>query len=77
MSKDEKLEWIYKGPNNLVDREDYLLGRKVDKPLEQLNEEEKPKKFVLPVAKNHVEHECIPPSIRDFNKIVLAEQVKD
>ncbi|XP_050306828.1 pre-mRNA-splicing factor CWC25 homolog [Anthonomus grandis grandis] len=75
MSKEEKLDWIYKGANSLVDREEYLLGRKVDKTLDQLNNEEKETKFVLPTPKNHVEHECIPPSIRDFNKIVQAEQV--
>jgi len=75
MAQEEKLDWIYKGANSLVDREEYLLGRKVDKTLEQINEEEKEKKIVLPTPKNHVEHECIPPSIRDFNKIVLSEQV--
>ncbi|XP_060518847.1 pre-mRNA-splicing factor CWC25 homolog [Cylas formicarius] len=75
MANEEKLEWIYKGANSLVNREEYLLGRSVDKALELKNEEEKEKKFVLPVPKNHVEHECIPPSIRDFNKIVQAEQV--
>lgn len=75
MAQEEKLDWIYKSANSLVNREDYLLGRKVDKTLDQLNEEEKPNKFVLPTPKNHVEHECIPPSIRDFNKIVKTEQV--
>ncbi|KAF7283334.1 hypothetical protein GWI33_000847 [Rhynchophorus ferrugineus] len=75
MAADEKLDWIYKNANSLVNREDYLLGRKVDKALEQLNDDEKEKKIVLPTPKNHVEHECIPPSIRDFNKIVQAEQV--
>ncbi|XP_066147379.1 pre-mRNA-splicing factor CWC25 homolog [Euwallacea fornicatus] len=75
MGSEEKLDWIYKGANGLVDREEYLLGRKLDRTLEQINEEEKPNKIVLPTPKNHVEHECIPPSIRDFNKIVQAEQV--
>lgn len=75
MAGEEKLDWIYKNANSLVNREDYLVGRKVDKALEQLNEDEKEKKIVLPTPKNHVEHECIPPSIRDFNKIVQAEQV--
>lgn len=75
MAQEDKLDWIYKGANSLVNREDYLLGRKIDKTVEQLNEEEKVKKIVLPVPKNHVEHECIPPSIRDFNKIVQSEQV--
>ncbi|KAL1497118.1 hypothetical protein ABEB36_008128 [Hypothenemus hampei] len=75
MANEEKLDWIYKSANSLVEREEYLLGRKVDKTLEQLNDEEKTKKIVLPTPKNHVEHECIPPSIRDFNKIVQGEQV--
>ncbi|XP_018336566.1 uncharacterized protein DDB_G0283697-like [Agrilus planipennis] len=77
-SKDDvKLEWMYKGPNATVDREEYLLGRAVDKTLEQLNEEEKQKQLGLAQQpKNHVEHECIPPSIRDYKKQqLLAEQV--
>lgn len=59
-----------------MDREEYLLGRSVDKTLEQLNEEEKQKQggIVLPQPKNHVEHECIPPSIRDY-KLQVGEQV--
>ncbi|XP_030758321.1 pre-mRNA-splicing factor CWC25 homolog [Sitophilus oryzae] len=75
MAEEEKLDWIYKSANSLVSREEYLLGRKVDKTLDELNKEEKEKKIVLPTPKNHVEHECIPPSIRDFNKIVQSEQV--
>lgn len=64
------------GPNSSINREEYLLGRSVDKSLEQLNAEEKATASgLLAPPKNHVEHECIPPSIRDFNKIVHAEQV--
>ncbi|KAJ3654532.1 hypothetical protein Zmor_013714 [Zophobas morio] len=76
--EEKKLDWMYKGPNSTVSREEYLLGRPVDKTLEQLNDEEKEKQkqqSLLPVPKNRVEHECIPPSIRDFNKLVQAEQV--
>uniref|UniRef100_A0A6P8P6G5 Pre-mRNA-splicing factor CWC25 homolog n=1 Tax=Geotrypetes seraphini TaxID=260995 RepID=A0A6P8P6G5_GEOSA len=29
--KEEKLDWMYQGPSNMVDREEYLLGRPVDK----------------------------------------------
>lgn len=59
-----------------MDREEYLLGRNIDKTLEQLNAEEKQKTSnQLSQPKNHVEHECIPPSIRDYNKITLADQV--
>lgn len=59
-----------------MDREEYLLGRSVDKTFENLNNDEKLKQ--QPVAgppKSRVEHECIPPSIRDFNKVAQAEQV--
>ncbi|KAJ8965811.1 hypothetical protein NQ317_012326 [Molorchus minor] len=73
--ENKKLDWMYKGATSLVDREDYLLGRSVDKTLDQLNNEEKEKKLGILPPKNHVEHECIPPSIRDFNRIVQAEQV--
>lgn len=62
-----------------MDREEYLLGRPVDKTLDALNAEEKQKQtnnIVLPQPKNHVEHECIPPSIRDFKlQQIVAEQV--
>ncbi|KAG8446555.1 hypothetical protein GDO86_014129 [Hymenochirus boettgeri] len=29
--KDEKLDWMYQGPGGMLNREDYLLGRPVDK----------------------------------------------
>uniref|UniRef100_A0A6I8PLS0 CWC25 spliceosome-associated protein homolog n=1 Tax=Xenopus tropicalis TaxID=8364 RepID=A0A6I8PLS0_XENTR len=29
--KDEKLDWMYQGPGGMVNREEYLLGRPVDK----------------------------------------------
>ncbi|XP_022905613.1 pre-mRNA-splicing factor CWC25 homolog [Onthophagus taurus] len=74
---DEKLDWMYKNATSLVDREEYLLGRKIDKTLEQLNAEEKEKELGITVPKNHVEHECIPPSIRDYNKISIGEQQVD
>lgn len=65
---------IFQGVTSLVDREDYLLGRKIDKTLELLNEEEKQSELGISQPKNHVEHECIPPSIRDYNKIQIGEQ---
>lgn len=71
----DKLDWMYKGATSNVDREEYLLGKSVDKTFEQLNNEDKEKKLGLVPPKNHVEHECIPPSIRDYNKIVQQEQV--
>lgn len=69
---------LLQNPTTLVDREEYLLGRSVDKTLDVLNAEEKQKQanIVLPQPKNHVEHECIPPSIRDFKlQQICAEQV--
>lgn len=72
-------QFSLQNPTNLVDREDYLLGRPVDKTLELLNAEEKQKQSStsLPQPKNHVEHECIPPSIRDFKlQQIVAEQVQ-
>ncbi|CAG9854209.1 unnamed protein product [Phyllotreta striolata] len=74
-SNNDKLDWMYKGAHSQVDREEYLLGKSVDKTFEQLTNEEKEKKLGLVPPKNHVEHECIPPSIRDYNKIVHEEQV--
>ncbi|KAF5298451.1 hypothetical protein FQR65_LT01230 [Abscondita terminalis] len=71
---DVKLEWMYKGAQSSVDREDYLLGKSVDKGLEQLNAQEKQQQQGLQPPKNHVEHECIPPSIRDY-KEQIGEQV--
>uniref|UniRef100_A0A1Y1L9C4 CBF1-interacting co-repressor CIR N-terminal domain-containing protein n=1 Tax=Photinus pyralis TaxID=7054 RepID=A0A1Y1L9C4_PHOPY len=69
-----KLEWMYKGPHSNVEREDYLLGKSIDKSLEQLNAQEKQQQLGVQPPKNHVEHECIPPSIRDY-KEQLGEQV--
>jgi len=36
----KNLNWMYEGPSALVNREDYLLGRKVDKSLQLLEEAE-------------------------------------
>ncbi|CAL1687752.1 unnamed protein product [Lasius platythorax] len=65
--KDEKkLDWMYKGPNQMVNREDYLLGRPVDKAFEQMQQAEKETELIK-APKNHVEYECIPPSLRFFS----------
>lgn len=62
---DKKLEWMYKGQS--LNREDYLTGRAVDKHFEQEDSKEKETAaFGITVPKNHVEHECIPFSIRNF-----------
>jgi hypothetical protein len=36
-----KLDWMYQGPGGAVDREEYLLGRAVDKNLEEQLQAEK------------------------------------
>ncbi|XP_029168679.1 uncharacterized protein LOC114938777 [Nylanderia fulva] len=63
---DKKLDWMYKGPNQMVNREEYLLGRPVDKAFEQMQQAEKETEINKP-PKNHVEYECIPPSLRFFS----------
>lgn len=39
--KEEKLDWMYQGPAALVDREQYLTGRQIDKTFEILEQHEK------------------------------------
>ncbi|XP_059618573.1 pre-mRNA-splicing factor CWC25 homolog [Phlebotomus argentipes] len=75
MGEDKKLEWMYKGPTELVNREEYLLGRPVDKTFEQLTAEADNQLIGVTVPKNHVEHECIPFSIRAFRGTQGGEQV--
>lgn len=71
---DRKLEWMYKGPQ--VNRDEYLLGRAVDKNFEQLDSQEKAGPSVgITQPKNHVEHECIPFSIRQYKGLEGTEQV--
>lgn len=36
-----KLDWMYKGPGGVVDREEYLLGRAIDKSFEQMQQAER------------------------------------
>ena len=51
---DKKLDWMYKGPET-VNREDYLLGRRIDKQFEKMVETEKDTDQNKS-AKNHVDH---------------------
>ena len=40
--KDERVEWLYRGPGSSVNREEYLLGKKIDKMVDPtLVEEER------------------------------------
>ncbi|RLU24173.1 hypothetical protein DMN91_004383 [Ooceraea biroi] len=78
--KDEKkLDWMYKGPNQMVNREDYLLGKPVDKNFEQMQQAEKDAELNR-APKNHVEYECIPPSLRFFSgneQVDLARKMQE
>lgn len=47
-----KLEWMYKTGPDLINREEYLTGRKVDKQFENIT-----------TGENCVEHEVLPASI--------------
>ena len=76
---DKKLDWMYKGPNKLVNREDYLLGRPIDKSFEQIVQAEKDTELNR-APRNHVEHECIPPSLRFFSgneQVDLARKMQE
>ncbi|XP_003397458.1 pre-mRNA-splicing factor CWC25 homolog isoform X1 [Bombus terrestris] len=76
---DKKLDWMYKGPNQLVNREEYLLGRPIDKSFEQMVQTEKDNELNQ-APRNHVEHECIPPSLRFFSgneQVDLARKMQE
>lgn len=64
---EKKLEWMYKGSQELLNREEYLLGRQVDRTFEKADAAEKEQMVGMTVPKNHVEHECIPFSIRSYH----------
>lgn len=70
---------MYKGP--AVNREEYLLGRTVDKTFETMDAQEKASAAAsgsgvgISQPKNHVEHECIPFSIRQYKGLEGTEQV--
>ncbi|EDW77579.2 uncharacterized protein Dwil_GK24577 [Drosophila willistoni] len=73
-----KLEWMYKNSHELINREEYLLGRKIDKSFEILEaEERRHEENTLGVKQpiNHVEHECVPFSIRHYRNLESTEQV--
>lgn len=76
---DKKLDWMYKGPNEMINREEYLLGRPVDKAFEQMQQTEKDVELNR-MPKNHVEYECIPPSLRFFSgneQVDLARKIQE
>jgi ssDNA-specific exonuclease RecJ len=69
----KKLEWMYK--ETKVNREEYLLGRSIDKTYEQQVQSQDQDAAAAAAAKNHVEHECIPFSIRQYKGFENHEQV--
>lgn len=68
---------MYKGQQ--LNREEYLMGRTIDKNFEKLDQEEKVKADPINPAIsqpiNHVEHEVIPFSIRKYKGLPGTEQV--
>ncbi|XP_037710721.1 pre-mRNA-splicing factor CWC25 homolog [Drosophila subpulchrella] len=73
-----KLEWMYKNSTELINREEYLLGRKIDKSFETLQAEEHRQEqntVGLKQSINHVEHDCVPFSIRTYRNLQSTEQV--
>lgn len=52
---DKKLDWMYKGPHQMVNQEEYLLGRPVDKAFEQMQRAKKDTELNR-MPKNHVEY---------------------
>lgn len=49
-----------------MDREQYLLGKAIDKTFEKIATNEQSQSQLSAPPKNHVEHECIPFSIRNL-----------
>ncbi|XP_059485562.1 pre-mRNA-splicing factor CWC25 homolog [Neocloeon triangulifer] len=60
-----KLDWMYKGPGGKVDREQYLLGKTIDKPLEEQLKTEKVSStsVVDSTSRMHPEYDGIPTNI--------------
>ncbi|KAH0563809.1 pre-mRNA-splicing factor CWC25 homolog [Cotesia glomerata] len=76
---DKKLDWMYKGPQQSINREDYLTGKKIDKTFEQFAIAEKNlERNKLP--SNHVEYDCAPPSLRFLSgneQVDLAKKLQE
>lgn len=75
----KRLEWMYKGSENTLNREEYLTGRSIDKHFEEQDaverENERAALVGVSVPKNHVEHECIPFSIRAFKSAPVVSHL--
>ena len=68
--KKGKLEWMYKGSSDMLNREEYLTGRSIDKNFETLSANQiRDSNPAISVPKNHVESDIVPYSIREYSKI--------
>lgn len=59
-----KLEWMYKTGKEMINREDYLTGKKVDKHFEEMT-----------TGENCVEHDVLPASVSRKNALESQDQV--
>lgn len=75
-NKNPKLEWMYKNTAELLNRDEYLLGKAVDKNFEELDKQEKSSSTIgIKHQKNHVEHDVVPFSIREYKGVNTSDQV--
>uniref|UniRef100_T1H707 Uncharacterized protein n=1 Tax=Megaselia scalaris TaxID=36166 RepID=T1H707_MEGSC len=63
---------MYKNSSELLNRDEYLLGKSVDKNFEELIDE-KLQQIGIKSQKNHVEHDVVPFSIREYKQRKLME----
>ena len=66
---DIKLEWMYKGPSQSVNHEEYLLGKAVDKNFERYQNEQKNG------PSTSQEEEGLPGAVRQAKSSLFSEQV--
>ncbi|KAL5281233.1 CWC25 family protein [Megaselia abdita] len=75
-NKNPKLEWMYKNSAELLNRDEYLLGKAVDRNFEELDKQEKSTATIgIKQQKNHVEHDVVPFSIREYKGVNTSDQV--
>ncbi|GBN45317.1 Pre-mRNA-splicing factor CWC25 [Araneus ventricosus] len=56
--KEEKLDWMYQGPSAMVNREEYLMGRKIDRTFETLQMIENGEESRKDEVKRHFKNGC-------------------
>ncbi|KAK3908951.1 Pre-mRNA-splicing factor CWC25-like protein [Frankliniella fusca] len=64
---DVKLEWMYKGPSQSVNHEEYLLGKAIDKNFERYNNEQR--------GGPSQDEESLPDAVRQAKSSMFNEQV--